>query len=444
MLNARGRILGSMVLLTALVGCPNPGSTDADPSTKPSTTSVKKSPKPAGSPSTKATKSPSDGGPVATPTPTPTPSKASTPTSTATPTTAPTSQPSSAVTTGTPTPAGTPNPNATTTPAPNAAVSTFVGSAVQTEVGLQDGKGPAVRFFEPEGIVVAADETVYVTDTNSHAVRKISPDGTVLTIAGNQLPGKVNGLRTAAQFNLPKGIAIASDGTLYIADTGNHLIRKMAVDGTVTTLAGTGSEGNTNGFGDAAAFRSPDGLTVGSDGAIYVADTGNNLVRRIVVDGTGSATVSTLAGSGVSGSLNGVGDAAQFRTPQGIVAAAAGVLYVSTVSDNLIRKIVVGADGKGTVTTLAGTSAGVKDGPGATASFNTPVDLAIDKQGNLFVADRGNGALRKITIAADGSATVSTIAGGTPSKVFVNSVGVSPSGKIYVTELGKSRVALIQ
>jgi sugar lactone lactonase YvrE len=287
-----------------------------------------------------------------------------------------------------------------------------------------------------------------VADWASCRVRRVLiATAAVTSISTSGCSAYADGSATAARFSNSFGVAVApaaAGGTIYIADTGNHMIRRYATTGTVTTIAGTGSAGKTNGFGDAAAFNSPDGIAVGSDGAIYVADTLNNLIRRIVLDPSGSATVSTLAGSGSLGSADGVGEAASFRGPQGLVAAPGGVLYVATVSDNLIRKIVIGADGKGTVTTIAGTFAGFKDGPGLQASFNQPHDLAIDKSGNLYVADRGNAAIRKIVIGADGKATVSTILGGGTTKFVVNSIGVAPSGKIYITELGVSRISLVK
>jgi hypothetical protein len=212
--------------------------------------------------------------------------------------------------------------------------------------------------------------------------------GVVTTLAGTGSTGSTNGTGTAASFYGPAGIT--TDGTnLYVADRGNHGIRKIVIeDGVVTTLAGIGSSGSTNGTGTAASFNNLLGLT--TDGTnLYVADYDNHLIRQVVIS---TGVVTTLAGTTSSGSANGTGTAATFNQPASISSDEKN-LYVADLSNNLIRQIVIST---GVVTTLAGTgSSGSANGTGTAASFNTPVDVTTDGT-NLYVADYGNNLIRKV------------------------------------------------
>jgi hypothetical protein len=218
-----------------------------------------------------------------------------------------------------------------------------------------------------------------VADTFNRLIRQIViSTGVVTTLAGtNGSSGSANGTGTSASFNSPHGIT--TDGTnLYVSDTSNNLIRQIVIStGVVTTLAGTGSSGSANGTGTSASFNSPRGIT--TDGTnLYVADTSNRLIRQIVIS---TGVVTTLADNSAS-----------FNSPRGITTDGTN-LYVSDTSNNLIRQIVIST---GVVTTLAGTgSSGSANGTGTSASFNSPRGITTDGT-NLYVVDGSNHLIRMI------------------------------------------------
>ncbi|WP_415909899.1 immunoglobulin domain-containing protein [Oleiharenicola sp. Vm1] len=274
-------------------------------------------------------------------------------------------------------------------------VSLLAGAANST--GATDGSGAAARFNQPNGVVVLANGTLVVADTANATLRAVDANGAVTTLAGSSAArGGADGTGAAATFSAPVGLARDTAGGLFVADSMNHAIRKVTAAGAVTTFAGTaGVQGSTDGAGTAARFNLPNGIAVDASGVAYVADTTNNTVRRIGPDGT----VTTLAGlAGVSGFDNGTGIAALFNRPMALVVDGAGNLFVADTGNSTIRKVTAA----GVVTTFAGTAgiAGIADGTGADALFNQPQALAIDAAGNLYVADTGNAAIRKITPAA--------------------------------------------
>ncbi len=221
----------------------------------------------------------------------------------------------------------------------------------------------------------------------------------VTTIAGDGLPGMSNGSARRTRFADPFGVVLDKAGNLYVADGGdNNSIRKIGLDGVSTTFAGA-VEGYAEGFGKAAAFNTPSGLAIDGAGNLYVADTGNNAIRKISPDGT----VSTLAGDGVAGSSDGRGAAARFNGPIGVAVDAAGVVYVSDTYNDRIRRIAP----NGEVTTIAGgRRAAQADGPGPQALFDSPTGLALAANGDLYIADTGNHAIRKL----DKDGVVTTVA----------------------------------
>ncbi|MBB5190815.1 sugar lactone lactonase YvrE [Silvimonas terrae] len=258
--------------------------------------------------------------------------------------------------------------------------------------GHADGPGATAGFYYPRGVAMDAGGYMYVADTNNNEIRKIAPDGTVSTLAGLwSSAGNNDGQGAGASFFLPGGVAVDAQGVVYVADTENHNIRKIMPDGTVTTLAGRGVAGDADGIGNAAAFDEPGAIAVGVDGTVYVADTTNNKIRKVASNGM----VTTLAGSGVTGNADGVGAAAQFFSPYGIAIDADGNVYVADTNNREIRKITP----DGTVSTLAGTSAvsGVADGKGAAATFQFPYGITVDAAGNLYVSDYSAATIRKIT-----------------------------------------------
>lgn len=260
--------------------------------------------------------------------------------------------------------------------------------------GSADGKGAAARFDDPEAIAVDQSGNIYVADWGNHTIRKITPAGDVTTLAGSAgVSGSADGPGNVARFDFPSGVATDTAGNVYVADGGNQTIRKITPSGVVSTVAGSpGVSGTADGTGSAAHFDFPENLSVDSAGNIYVADAINYAIRKI----TPSGQVTTIAGSkGTSGSADGRGSAAGFNAPRDVVVDASGVLYVTDEFNNTIRKITPAGD----VTTFAGQKGaeGGVDGVGTSARFNDPWGLGIDLLGNVYVADRGNNAIRQIS-----------------------------------------------
>lgn len=292
--------------------------------------------------------------------------------------------------------------------APLSQLSLFAGDPANPW-GYADGTGTAAIFAEPYGLATDSAGNVYVADSFNHLIRKITSAGVVTTLAGNQLYGNVDGTGTAARFFNPDGVATDSTGNVYVADTYNDSIRKVSPAGVVTTLAGSGVGGSADGTGTAASFYTPVGVATDNAGNVYVADTSNDTIRKI----TPAGVVTTLAGTaGVAGSADGTGAAATFNLPEGIATDSAGNIYVTDTANNIIRKIsyITRTINPGwEVTTLAGIAgvAGSTDGTGAAATFNNPVGIAVDSTGNVYVADGLNDTIRKITPAG----VVTTVVG---------------------------------
>ena len=268
-------------------------------------------------------------------------------------------------------------------------ISTFVGDGT---FGYADGIGHAARFSFLEGIAIDAAGNLYVADSTNHRIRKVTPAGEVSTLAGSE-EGFADGAGSTARFNRPHGIAIDSSGNLYVADRVNNRIRKITPIGEVSTFAGSGEMGNDDGVGAAAQFRWPTGIAIDAADNLYVADTYNHRVRKITPKGE----VSSLAGNepGAAGYADGIGYAAQFNYPKGIVVDAAGNIYVADSDSSLIRKVTPA----GEVSTLAGRrKEGYADGPGDVAWLYFPGDIAIDPAGNLYVVEQLSNRIRKIVI----------------------------------------------
>ncbi len=234
----------------------------------------------------------------------------------------------------------------------------------------------------PAGLTAAsgtAGPDLYVADAQAHVIRKITQaDGKAVVFAGQPgEPGPADGAASAARFNAPRGVAITAAGALVVADTGNSSVRLVTADGAVTTLS--------------AVFNHPRGVAAHDlNGDIYVADTGNHLIKKITAGGA----VSTIAGAGVPGFANGIGPAAQFRSPSGIAVDVAGNLYIADTGNHAIRFIDMST---GSVSLFAGgTTAGTADGTRSAARFNAPEGVTVDADGRVFVADTGNSHIRSI------------------------------------------------
>ncbi|QNH60910.1 NHL repeat-containing protein [Hymenobacter sediminicola] len=337
-----------------------------------------------------------------------------------------------------------------TAPSDSAHTKVFTLAGAPKQAGSMDGNGPAARFKRPMGIAVGPDGMIYVADTENHTIRRITPAGAVTTLAGAAgSKGSLDGSGEAARFYHPVGIALDSQGNLYVTDSENHTIRKISPAGVVTTLAGAaGRKGSSDGVGTKASFNYPHGITVSADGTIYVTDTENHSVRQI----SNTSTVTTLAGvSGKKGTADGKGATALFYHPSGIAVTADGILYVADNGNHTIRKI----SRNGAVTTLAGTARknGHADGIGPSARFDWPNGVAVDSQGLVYVADNVNSIIRIITPTGIVTTLVGKALswgsqdGNTESArfEFPFGVAVNPSGNtIYVTDTKNQTIRRIQ
>lgn len=319
-------------------------------------------------------------------------------------------------------------------------VSTFVGN---TTAGFINGQGTAASFNTPQALVFDRYGNLYVSDSGNRAIRKVTPNGTVTTVAGNGVQGFTNAVGTSATFKDPVGIAMDSSGNLYVVDRYNYCIRKITPAGSVSTFIGTGTSGYADGTGLAAYIKDPYAITIDPSDILYLSDTGNSRIRKI----TPTGIVTTLAGNGSEALVDGTGTNASFYLPGGITIDPAGNLFVAGNPDNRIRKVT----STGLVTSLAGSTMGYADGTGTNAAFNIPKDIACDAQGNLYVADYDNQCLRKVTPEG----VVTTILGNRTAG-YLNGTGLStqvsgprglafdPYGNLYLADTGNNCIRKIQ
>ncbi|MFH9266684.1 RICIN domain-containing protein [Streptomyces sp. NPDC017546] len=286
-------------------------------------------------------------------------------------------------------------------------ISTVAGTGVAGSKGDNE-QAVSAQLNSPYGVAVDSLGALYISDYSNHRIRKVTTDGKISTIAGNGAAGSRgdNGPAVSAQLNCPRQIAVDGAGTLYVVDTGNHRVRKITADGTISAVAGTGSKGfsGDGGLATAAKLNTPLGVAVDGTGVVYVTDYGNLRIRKITTDGT----ISTVAGNGTAGPGGDGGPAvsAQLKNPHGVAVDDAGVLYIADADNHRVRKVTP----DGTISTVAGTGTagtGGDDGPATSAKLNLPLAVAVDSAGNLYVSEYNNHRVRKVT--PDG--TISTVAG---------------------------------
>lgn len=270
-------------------------------------------------------------------------------------------------------------------------VTTLAGTS--GSAGVTDGTGTAAKFSSPWGIALDSTGNVYVADsgTTGNTIRKITPAGVVTTLAGSAgVAGSADGTGAAATFNNPRGLVVDATGNVFVCDTGNHTIRKITPAGVVTTFAGTvGKNQRQEGTGPTALFGAPVAIAIDpTTGNFVIGEGGADAVRRL----TPAAVSSTIAGNVSRGYADGVGKNAIFSGPNGVAVNVAGEIFVADSTNNVIRKVSPG----GAVTTVAGTvgTSGSADGTGSAALFNQPFAVAISPSGQLYIADRGNNAIR--------------------------------------------------
>ncbi|HEY2324047.1 MAG TPA: hypothetical protein VGJ82_14415, partial [Thermoanaerobaculia bacterium] len=318
---------------------------------------------------------------------------------------------------------------------PQRAVTTFAGRAGFS--GSSDGTGSAARFHYPRGLASDANGNIYVADSSNDTIRKITPAGVVTTVAGSAgFYGDVDGHTYWAVFNAPERVALDGAGNIYVSDCANLKVRKIDLNGDVTTIAGNSDPGGfIDGPAASARFRYPHAAVSDSAGNVYVADIYNDSIRKIR-----AGIVSTLAGNGYSGAVDGTGSAARFNSPQGLAIDAGANVYVADHDNQAIRKITPA----GVVTTFAGHlgSTGSSDGTGSSAFFYGPAGIATDSAGNFYVTDQYNATVRKITPAG----VVTTLAGLAGARGNTDGIGnaarfnvpigiaVDGAGNVYVSD----------
>jgi hypothetical protein len=326
-------------------------------------------------------------------------------------------------------------------------VLTWAGSP---SASFADGAGNNARFSGPGAVALSSSGTAYVADSLNSTVRLLAPGGGVSTLAGTPgVPGSGDGTGAGAGFYAPQGVALDSAGNVYVADSLNATIRKITPGGSVSTLAGSaGKYGPDDGTGSSARFYQPTGLAVDSLGDLYVSDSGNQTIRKLTPDGA----VSTLAGSvGNAGCADGTNTNARFNGPAGIAVQSTGNVYVSDFYNHTIRKVTP----SGAVSTIAGLAGvwGSADGTNSAARFFEPADVAVDGSGALYVVDSGNHTVRKLTPSGT-NWVVTTVAGlagvsgstgglgGDARFTYPMGIAVNTAGLLCVADTGNNSVCL--
>lgn len=318
---------------------------------------------------------------------------------------------------------------------------TLAGNGI---AGYVDAMGTSAKMSGPIWALPDNKGNLYIADYQGHRIRKITADGMVGTFAGDGTAGVVNGPALNARFNQPTGLAMDPQGNLYVADFSGQCIRKITPEGIVSTFVGSTQAGFLDGSGTSAQFYGPETVTADSLGNLYVGDRYNHRVRKI----TSGGVVSTLAGNGTVGYLDAQGVNARLSSPIGTAIDSKGNIYVAELGNNRIRKI----DSSGNVTTIAGSgSAGYVDGTGTQAAFKIPTAIAIDPYDNLYVVESGNALIRRIspekvvtTIAGNG---IQGFSDGTGTAATLNTpfgISIDAHGCLYIGEENGHRVKRLQ
>jgi trimeric autotransporter adhesin len=310
-----------------------------------------------------------------------------------------------------------------------------------------NGSAASPQLADPQGVAVDSAGNLYIVDSGNERIRKVS-NGVITTVAGNGalafgFSGD-NGPATSAEFYVPAGVALDTAGNLYIADAGSNLILKVS-NGIITTVAGNGAAGfgGDNGPATSANLNEPAAVAVDSAGNLYIADSGDNRIRKV-----SNGVITTVAGNGAAGfgGDNGPATSAELDGPQSVAVDAAGNLYTVDYHDSRVRKV-----SNGVITTVAGDGAvgfGGDNGPATSAELSGPITVAVDSAGNLYVGDSGNHRIRKVsngvitTIAGNGEFWFSGDSGPATSAqlAFPEGAAVDSAGNLYIADSGNNRI----
>ncbi len=329
----------------------------------------------------------------------------------------------------------------------NGAIATVAGNGVY---GYSGDGGPATgaQLGQPEGVAVDAAGNLYIADSNNSRIRKVALNGTIATVAGNGTPGDSGdgGQARSAQIGSPYGVAMDSAGNLYFSDYDNHRIRKVATDGTITAAAGSGGAGYSGDGGLAAnaKLNYPNGVAVDSAGDLFIADNNNNRIRRAT-----AGYINTVAGNGTPGypGDGGPAGAAPLGFPSGVAVDAAGDVFVVDAYAFQVFKVAP----NGSITGVAGNGAkgySGDNGPATSAQLSLPQSVAVDTGGNFYVSDQSACVIRKVT----GLGTIFTVAGtgacgysgdgGPAASAGLSSptgVAVDSLGNLYIADASRIR-----
>jgi RHS repeat-associated protein len=335
--------------------------------------------------------------------------------------------------------------------AANDVITTVAGNGIH---GYSGDGGPATqaKLWSPSGVAVGADGSLYIADWANHRIRRVASDGIITTVAGNGICSYSGDVGPATQASLcyPSGVAVSADGSVYIADSGNHRIRRVAQDGIITTVAGNGTQGYSGDGGPAtqAGLYGSYGVDVGADGSLYIAESSNHRIRRVAPDGI----ITTVAGNGTEEFSGDGGPATQASLyfPYALTVGADGSLFIADRGNHRIRR--VSPDGIITTVVGNGTYGRVDGGPATQTGLIYPSGLAVGADGSLYIAESINPVIRRvgsdgiITTVAGTGATGNPADGVPATKArlqILDGVAIGPDGSVYAADNYDHRIRRI-
>lgn len=322
-------------------------------------------------------------------------------------------------------------------------VATLAGSG---SFGFANGTGESAVLAYPAALAADTSGNLFFTDQSTSRIRKVTTAGVVTTLAGNGSPGNTEGTGTAALFNWPQAVSVGPGGILYIADTNSHRVRTLSTSNTSALFIGSsqGKVGSVGSSGASIRLNTPRGVYYDAPtSTVFVSDTANNRVLAVNTSGA----ITAIIGNSTGGYVDSTFASAQFNFPQGLAGNSSGLIYVADTNNHRIRVI---NRTSGAVSTLAGSSAGYQDGTTTSAKFTNPYALAVAPSGDIYVSDTGNHRIRKITpegvVTTVAGTGVAGFADGPALEAQFNSpngIAIGSDGKLYVSDLNNHRIRVI-